>query len=216
MYKIALLEDSTEILLALRSHFKQSVNIELVFDSDTVERFLKFCGSHTDIDLVLLDINLPFQSGVEAIAPIRKMMPDVEIVMFTIVDDQDKVFQSICAGANGYLLKMLTPEELEKQLLLVLEGSGSVLSPAIARRVLRFFSGLPPAKSTETPSHDLSKTEFQIVKFLSQGLTYEQIGEMLGLTVAGIRYHITNIYKKLNVNSRSQVTRMFFEGRFEF
>jgi len=110
---------------------------------------------------------------------------------------------------------MLTPEELEVQLLTVLEGGGSVLSPSIARRVLRFFSGLPSGASAAAPTHNLSETELQIVKFLAQALTYEQIGKMLGLTVAGIRYHIVNIYKKLNINNRSQVTKMFFEGRFD-
>jgi DNA-binding NarL/FixJ family response regulator len=205
MYKLILVEDSPYIKDILLKHFADSSQIECVFHTDSTERLLKYPILHIKIDVILLDINLPFQSGTDALKAIKKKFPSSEIIMYTVIDDNDKIFQAICNGATGYLLKNQTPYELEQLLLSVLRDGGSLLSPQIAKRIIRYFN---PEKQ-ENSDILLNDVEKRIMTFLADGLSYKEIAHNIGLSVHGVRYHILNIYKKLEVNSKQQAIKKY-------
>jgi DNA-binding NarL/FixJ family response regulator len=205
MYKIIIVDDDIEIKEILIKHFASSSNVECSFHTDSTERLLKFNFDNTKIDLILLDINLPYKSGVDSVSAICKKFPNSEIIMYTVVDDNDKIFQAICNGATGYLLKNQTPNELEQQLISVLRDGGSLISPQIAKRIINYFH--PSRKSQNQIS--MSETEEQMMQFLIDGLSYKEIAAKLGLSTHGVRYHILNIYRKMEVNSKQQAIKKY-------
>lgn len=212
MHKIAIVDDSFAIRETLRNHFAASEKIECVFDTDTVERFLGFCRSNRQIDLVLMDINLPSINGIEGIGPTKKLLPNAQVIMYSVEEDNDKIFQALCAGADGYLLKIATPAEIERQLVSVFEEDGSAVSPAVARRMVNYFNA--SARHAKKEEERLTASEMQVVHLLVDAYTYQEIAEQLGITVHGVRYHIRNLYKKLQVNSRSEVAKKFTRKMF--
>lgn len=149
-------------------------------------------------DLVLLDIGLPGMSGLEALPKFRAAWPDAQLIMLTIRQDDQAIFDALCAGADGYLLKDTPPERLLQALRDVRDG-GSVMSPAVARRVTQSFK--PAAQSP------LSARETEILALLCDGLQYAAIGERLFLSGHTVRVHIRNIYRKLHVHSRAEAVR---------
>jgi DNA-binding NarL/FixJ family response regulator len=209
MIKIAIIEDDPELRKILSDHFQKSDRIECVMAVDTVEKFVKFHRDFLEIQLILLDVNLHNQSGIQGIPMIRLREPEAEIIMFTVMDDYDTIFNAICAGATGYLLKDLSPYELESRIVSVIEKGGALLSPMVAKKVLGYFEGKVPSNTMKGFPEPLSSKEFTIITFLKDGLTYEQIGQHLDITVNGVRYYVKGIYRKLQIKSRSELTRVY-------
>ena len=212
MKRIALIEDDYEIRKSIRSAFSESSKIEIDFETDALEKAILFYRTRQAPHLFLLDINLAGISGIEGLPLLRRHFPDSAIVIHSIVEDEDLVFQAICHGASGYLLKTTPREELEKHLLVTLEEEGSPISPSIARRILNHFSNgrqyLPIIKKEQ-----LSDTERSIVTLLVDALTYQDISGKLGMTIDGVRYHVKKIYSKLQIKSRGQLVRLFMDGQ---
>ncbi len=208
--KIGIIEDNEIILERYRDYINQSELSECVIAVDSVERFLKFYRPFMEFDLILLDINLSGISGLEGIELIKNKLPNVDIIMFTIVEDSDVIFKSLRLGAVGYLLKDLSKVELERQFLLIQQG-GVAVSPPIARKIIEYFSPNKQYFSLHN-KNKLSKKENQIVNLLIDGLTYNEISDNLNMSINGVRYHIKNIYKKLQVKSRSEVYRKFLDS----
>jgi DNA-binding NarL/FixJ family response regulator len=148
-------------------------------------------------DVILMDIELPGMTGIEGVKLLLDEYPDLNIIMATVFDDNQHVFDALCAGAIGYLLKKTEPDELCNAIRTALHG-GSPMTPEIARKVIKFMQ--PTAKDRV----ELSERESEILKELATGKSYQAIGNSIHLSEDGIRYHIRNIYKKLHVNSRSQ------------
>jgi len=148
-------------------------------------------------NLVLLDINLPGMDGIEGLAHIRKKDPDKIVIMVTIHDDNDYIFAALKAGAVGYLMKKVTPDELVDAIRDAYNG-GSPITPNIARKVIQTFQ-----KSNKI-EEELTDRELEILTELARGLSYAAIGKKIFLSVDGIRHHIRNIYRKLEVNSKSE------------
>jgi DNA-binding NarL/FixJ family response regulator len=149
--------------------------------------------------LVLLDIALRGMSGLEGIPLFRKQSPATSIVVLTVFEDDDKLFQAICAGANGYLLKTQSGEELLQCVQSALEG-GAPMSPKIARRVLEMFALMAPKKQAD---YALSAREAEVLQCVVDGLLNKQIAERLGLSAHTVDSYLRRIYEKLHVNSRS-------------
>lgn len=206
MYTLAIVEDNPTTREQLLSHFETSSAIQCLFSTDSTERLLKYNFERKKVDIILLDINLPFKSGIDALPAICKKFVDTEIIMYTILDDNDKIFQAICNGATGYILKNQTPRELEQKLLTALDGGGSPISPQIARRIIKYFN---PKQEIHTKTSPLNETENKIIHFFKDALTYAEIATNLNITIHGVRYHIMNIYKKLQVKSRQQAIKKF-------
>lgn len=167
-------------------------NCELAFQSKDI----------SGADVVLMDIGLPGMSGIEGVEYLRSNYPQIAIVMCTVHDDDQNIFDAICAGAIGYLLKKTRPQELIAAIRDAAAG-GSPMTPNIARKVISSFHQ-QQKRSALTSSQQLSAREIEILKALAEGESYRKIAADLGLTTHGVGYHIRNIYQKLQVHSRAQ------------
>lgn len=150
-------------------------------------------------DVVLIDIELPGMSGIDGLRRIRKLYPRVAVVMCTVYDDDQNVFDAICAGAVGYLLKKASPEEVVKAIRDAVAG-GSPMTPTIARKVIASFQPKKPDHFTE----QLTEREHEVLAKMTEGKSYATIANELFISVDGVRYHIRNIYLKLQVHSRAE------------
>ncbi len=150
-------------------------------------------------DIVLMDIGLPGMTGIECLKKMKQMLPSLAVVMLTVFEDSEQVFNSIMAGASGYLLKKTPPGKLVKHLQELRHG-GAPMSAQIARRVLDFFQSKPPSKEFD----ELSSREVQILNELVKGYTSKQIAEELFISSTTVRDHLKSIYHKLHVHTRTE------------
>lgn len=206
MYQLAIVEDDPNIVKSFRTHFYHSEKFSVVFETNEVERLVKFSKTNANIDIIILDLNLPFLNGIDGLPKIRKAFPDAKVVIHTIVMDNDRIFQAISRGAIGYLVKGISFENIEEKLLNCIEEGGSPLSASVARRIIGYFQN--PGKS-QKENEKLTDIETKLIRFLIDGLTYNQIASNMNITIHGVRYHIMNIYKKLEVNTRHQIVSLF-------
>lgn len=205
MYNIAIIEDDLELRKSLSNHFEQSTQLDCVLAVDTVDKFLKYHRDFMEIDLILLDVMLYGQSSILNIPSILQREPEATIVMFTLFDDSDTIFQALCNGAMGYLLKNIDFNNLERKLISTLSGEGALLSPAVAKKIINYFS----PKSTEViiaeQEAELSEKETIIIQLLKDGASYQEMAHFLGITLNGVRYHVKNIYRKLQIKSKGEL-----------
>jgi DNA-binding NarL/FixJ family response regulator len=151
-------------------------------------------------DVALVDIGLPGMSGIEGLARLRERYPTVALLMLTVYEDDDRIFEALCAGASGYLLKKTPPNKLLECLVEVLRG-GAPMSPEVARRVLRLFREIRPPARVE---YDLTPHELRLLKLLVEGHNYQSAAAELGVSFSTINFHMQNIYGKLQVHSKSE------------
>jgi len=151
-------------------------------------------------DVILQDIGLPGMSGIEGVREIRQIFPDVLILMLTVYEDEENVFESLKAGANGYLLKKTPPAQLIEAIRDAFTG-GSPMSSSIARKVVTYFQG--SNKKSEEEKTNLSARELEILTNLAQGNSYKITADNLFISIDTVRTHIRTIYKKLHVHSQS-------------
>lgn len=156
-------------------------------------------GEYLNADIILLDIGLPGMQGTEAVIEFLSQKPDLSIIMATVFEDDDHVFESIENGAVGYLMKKVTPDELVQAIKDAHEG-GSPMSPNIARKVIGFLH----SKSNVAEKYSLNERESEILQLLGEGKSYAAIANRIYLSVDGVGYHIRNIYRKLQVSGKSQ------------
>jgi DNA-binding NarL/FixJ family response regulator len=150
-------------------------------------------------DVVLMDINLPGMNGVECIRKLRLLIPSVHIVMLTVYEDPDQIYDALSAGAMGYLLKQTPAAELLDAIRDV-HGGGAPMSSQIARKVVQAFQSVPVADETE----GLSPREREVLDYLAQGYLIKEIGDKLGIGIGTVRTYVGRIYEKLHVHSRAQ------------
>jgi DNA-binding NarL/FixJ family response regulator len=146
-------------------------------------------------DVVLMDIDMPGTNGIEALKEIKQVFPGIEIIMLTVFEDRENVFEAVCAGASGYLLKNATPDLIVHSIKEVMAG-GAAMSPVIARKTLQFFQ-----KPLDNDAFKLTAQELQVLKLLVDGLSYKMIAVKMNVVIDTIRYHIKKIYEKLHVHS---------------
>jgi len=151
--------------------------------------------------VVLMDIKMPGMNGVEAVKVIKENFPDIKIIMQTVVEDDERIFTSICHGASGYLLKNTTPARLLQAIVEVNEG-GAPMTPTIAQKVLEKFRKQSHVSSKEL--NDLSIREKEILECLVEGMSYKTISSKCKISIDTVRFHIRNIYEKLHVSSKSE------------
>lgn len=201
-YKIAIAEDNTFLANALvekLSFFKET--LQYTFRARDGKELIKKLEGNTEIDLILMDIKMPNMNGIEATKYIKKQYPSIKIVMITVFDDDENIFQSIQSGANGYLLKEATADELHKGIVDVMNG-GATMTPSIAMKTLKILQNAEITKYEENSDIKLSKREKEVLEQLSKGLGYQLIAEKLFVSPATIRKHIENIYRKLQVHNK--------------
>ncbi|MEM7658801.1 MAG: response regulator transcription factor [Bacteroidota bacterium] len=191
---VAIVEDDPEIRQLLQIVIDGSPGFACFKTFEAAEEALEELPRYRP-HLVLMDIHLPGMTGIECTKKLRNLIPDTDIVMLTIQEDDDSVFDSLCAGASGYLIKSTPPAQLIEALQEAHEG-GAPMSPQIARKVVRSFR-----PQSNTP---LSERETEVLNLLCKGENYRTIAEALFVSTNTIKAHIKNIYQKLEVNSRAE------------
>ena len=158
--------------------------------------------------IVLVDINLPGQTGIECVRRLKATMPETQFVMLTVYEDTAHIFNALKAGASGYLLKRTPREELIASLQLVNEG-GSPMTSYIARKVVQSFYQCAPEATAQTEG--LSPREREVLELLARGYFYKEITEALGISISTVNTHVRRIYEKLHVHSRAQAVAKLAE-----
>lgn len=156
-------------------------------------------------DVVLMDIHLPGQSGIECVARLRRLLPLTQVIMLTVEEDTERVFESLKAGATGYLVKHVTPEEILQAVAEVHDG-GAPMSSHIARRVVTAFQQRVPANAEEV---QLTAREAAILRLLAKGGRSKEIADALQIGVGTVNTHVRHIYEKLHVRSRAEAVARF-------
>jgi len=174
---------------------------------ESVEEMLEYLESYPKPDVMLMDIQLPGMTGIEGMKIFQEKYPEIEIIMLTVYHDSHKIFDSLKAGASGYLLKHTSLPEIKEAIDLLLSG-GAPMSPQIARKVITHFNETGQ-KQTES---NLTAREQDIVNGLVDGLSYKMIADRLNISIDTVRAHIRNMYKKLHVNSKAEVIAKSLRG----
>ncbi|MEX0845791.1 MAG: response regulator transcription factor [Balneolaceae bacterium] len=196
MINIVIIEDNKYMREGWRTILDFEENFQVIAEFESCEDAFK-SNTLPKADVVLLDIQLPGMHGTEGVRVIREMNPDVVVLMVTIHDDDERIFKALKNGAIGYLSKKISPGELIEAINIANDG-GSPMSPNIARKVINSFH------DTSESTIELSDSEIKILKLLAEGCSYKSISKDLFLSVDGVRYHIRNIYKKLEVSNKSE------------
>jgi DNA-binding NarL/FixJ family response regulator len=209
---ISLIEDNRYVRLGMEALIKSIPEFLLVGSFENCEKAFE-TSAIEESDVVLMDIGLPGMSGIDGVKYISKNYPDVIVLMCTIHSDDQKIFDAICAGAVGYLLKEISADELIKAIKDSRSG-GSPMSPNIARKVISYFQ--KSKTSIFETSNDLTDRELQVLKKMAEGKSYSIIANELFLSIDGVRYHIRHIYEKLHVNSRGAAVAKGFKNGLIF
>jgi DNA-binding NarL/FixJ family response regulator len=205
MINVAIVEDEDEVRDGLALLINGSEGFRCVLTYASAESGLPGILENKP-DVVLMDINLPGMSGIECMRKLKVRQPGLLIMMLTVYDDDEKIFESLKSGASGYLLKTTPPVKL-LEAIQELQDGGSPMSSRIARKVVETFQAMgPSAKETE----NLSRREHEVLSYLAKGYRYREIAETLFISIETVRTHLRNIYEKLHVRSRGEAVRKVF------
>ncbi|MBX7151987.1 response regulator transcription factor [bacterium] len=206
MIKVAIIEDDRGIRSAIDAFLRLQNDMTSVGVFASVEEFLT--SSKTTPDILLMDVQLPGMSGIDGIRPIKERFPAIQIMMLTVYHDADRIFSSLRAGANGYVLKSAPFTDIKQDILTLFAG-GAPMSPQIARKVTEYFSN----QSGSTIPESLTAREKDVVHALVDGLSYKMVSDRLGISMETTRFHIRNIYEKLHVHSKAELISKVLKTR---
>ena len=196
--RVILYEDNTDLRESMSVLLRGTPGIEFAgafMNCDDVLAQMK----ELNPEIVLMDIDMPGINGIEGLKLIKKSFPKIEILMLTVFDDNERIFESICAGASGYILKTVSPAEIISAIH-ELHSGGAPMTPSIARKVLRLF----PKSSPAAPSYDLTAREAETLSWLAKGYSYKMISEQMEVTIHTVNAHCKKIYEKLHVHSNTE------------
>jgi len=205
MIRVAIVEDNQAYRKSLEALISTSSAIELVFSDENSYKLIQTVDI-IEPDVIIMDIDIPGMNGIESVLRLKEKCSSLNIFMLTVFEDMDKIFESLKAGAAGYLLKKDKPELILESIIKVKNGEG-VMNGKIARKVLEFFSR--PSRKASLEEYGLSRREKEILQLLVEGLSYKQIALQCFVTVDTISTHIKKIYSKLNIHSRSELSAKF-------
>jgi DNA-binding NarL/FixJ family response regulator len=199
MIKVSIVEDDNRIRESLAVLIDGGENIRCISTHPSAEEAIAQIPLKQP-DVVLMDINLPKMSGIDCVRKLKTLAPKLQILMLTMYEDDDLVFQSLMAGASGYLVKRTSPAELLQAIEEVHSGA-SPMSGKIARTVVEYFQKL---QSSSPQDENLSKREQEILDLLVKGYRYKEIADALSISFETVRSHLKNIYDKMHVHSRTE------------
>jgi len=208
--RIAIVEDDAGLREILQKIFSSAPDFRVVLtcpDGETAVREIPVKAPN----VVLMDINLPGMSGIDCLRLIKKSLPNLRVVMVTVYDDDDRLFESLVSGADGYLLKRATRNRFLEAVREIVNG-GAPISPKIARRMVEYFHQIHSGKAEQPASspaadmelQELTTREIEVLAKLAEGLAPKEVAHELKISWDTVRNHITNIYAKLHVHSRSE------------
>lgn len=210
MIKVLIVEDNVVARESLIECLADETDFQLCHAAESAEDGLLQLRKMKEgkPDILLLDIGLPGMSGIESIPAFRESHPDMDIVMFTTYDEEEKIFAALCAGASSYISKRTTLKVIVESLRIIHDG-GSYMSPNIARIVAQHFHPKKKVSSTISPR------KMDIIKGLVDGKSYQMIADDLNISIGTVRTHIKRIYKALQVNSSLEVVKKYNAGDLE-
>lgn len=206
--KVLLYEDNANLRQSISTMLQWNHEYDLLADLPEATHVLADIKA-LQPEVILMDIDMPNSNGVEALKQIREVDETLPVIMFTVFEDDENIFNAICAGANGYLLKR-NFDQIPAAIKDVLQG-GAPMTSSVAKRVLSFIPKAKTERVDETNS--LSKREAEILGFVAKGYSYKMIGDELSISTETVRTHIKRIYKKLQVNSATGAVHKFMQGR---
>lgn len=193
-----LVEDNERFRTSIQDLINETSGLACVLAANSCEEALAHLETDAAPDVMLMDIGLPGLDGIEGIRKVKSIAPSIQVIMITVFDENEKIFQAICAGASGYLLKSAPPDKIIESLKEMLTG-GAPVNAHIARKVLDMFAQFATPKG----EYELTRAEKDILHLLVEGEPKKQIAHRLGLSFHTVDTHLRNIYIKLQVHSRS-------------
>ena len=197
--KVALIEDRREIRDALAAIIEGTEGFRCTGSFRTMEQALAEIGRDLP-DVVLSDIGLPGMSGIQGVGILKERYPAMLLLILSVYEDDERIFDALCAGACGYLLKRTSPARLLESLKEAVQG-GSPMSPEVARRVVALFRDFRPPEKAD---YQLTPHETRLLKLLVEGHTYKTAASELGVSINTIAFHMKHVYEKLQVHSKSE------------
>lgn len=205
--KVAVVDDDEGIRTSLAAMIRRAPNLRLTGDYPDAETALKEIPRRPP-DVVLMDINLPGVNGVECVRHLKATLPSLQVLMLTVYEDSDSLFNSLKAGASGYLLKRTASARLLEAIRDVHDG-GSPMTPQLARRVVQFFSKPGPEDSAVSK---LTPGEKEFLDQLAQGYAYKEIADRMKISIDTVRSYVRTVYEKLHVHSRTEAVVKYLRG----
>ena len=205
MINLGIIEDNESFSEGLGKYFNSVPGFACSCTAGSVEQFLTELPHKPELNVVLVDIGLPGISGIEGIKQLKERLPDADVIIMTVFDDASKIYKALSAGASGYLLKCMPFPEMKKAVTITVEG-GSFMDPSVTRKVINYFC---PRRAEGS---DVTSREKQIVQCLVEGLSYKLTADRLCISLDTVRFHLRNLYKKLQVNSKAEVITKAYKG----
>jgi DNA-binding NarL/FixJ family response regulator len=206
MIKIAIIDDNSFLISSIKEKLSFFEDILIKFTANHGADLLQKLEDNHVIDVLLMDIEMPVLNGIETTAVVKQKFPQIKVIMLTVFDNDENIFNAIQAGADGYLLKDVNPNELYQGILETLNG-GAAMNPSIALKTLKLLRNPISFENSSSEEINLSAREIEVLEQLAQGLSYTIIADNLFLSPSTIRKHIENIYKKLQVHSKIEAVQ---------
>ena len=205
--RIAIVDDNTFLIKAVEEKLSFFDDLEVKFSSMNGVNLLEDLEENSNVDLILMDIEMPVMNGIEATEKVKQKYPHIKIIMLTVFDNDENIFNAIKAGADGYLLKEINAGDLHSGILETLNG-GAAMNPSIALKTLKLLRNPFVIEDKEEQENiKLTEREVDVLEQLSKGLSYNAIAENLILSSGTIRKHIENIYRKLQVHNKLEAVQ---------
>lgn len=208
MIRVLLFEDNPDFIDSLHELIESSTGIELCGVYNNCKNAVKNVVYHKP-DVVLMDIDMPIENGLQGLRSIRISGNEVCVLMLTVFDDNDRVFQAVCNGASGYILKRTSPEKILEAIREAHSG-GAPMTPSVAKQVLKLFS--QPFQNLED-LQKLTVREHDVLSCLVRGYSYKMAANEMNISIETLRFHVKNIYSKLHVNSKSEAVAKAIQNK---
>jgi DNA-binding NarL/FixJ family response regulator len=218
-YRLAIVDDKPNVIAAVCKDLIYSDRAEIIFTADNGAEFLEklqILPPERRPQVVLMDIDMPVMNGIDAVRNASKLFSDVQYIMLTVFDDDDKLFEALKAGAHGYLLKEERTDAIVRAIEEVVEKKGAPMSPRIARRTLNLLLKEQGATAKDANPIDsgLTEGETEILRSMVSGLDYKKIGEKLFISPNTVRNHISKIYDKLHISSKTDAVKLAIKNKW--
>lgn len=205
--KIAIVDDNSFLISAVKEKLSFFEGVSLKFTAINGSELLELLNENHNLDVILMDIEMPVLNGIEATEIVKQKYPHIKIIMLTVFDNDENIFNAIKAGADGYLLKEVSPKDLHKGIVETLNG-GAAMNPSIALKTLKLLRNPIQIQNEKEKEYiTLTTRETEVLEQLSKGLSYNAIADNLILSTGTIRKHIENIYKKLQVHNKLEAVQ---------
>ena len=209
--RVVIFEDNSHLRDSLYFLVNTSVDFECVAAYPDTRQALAHVKT-INPDVIIMDIEMPVMNGIDTTRLIKKEFPGMKILILTVFEDKERIFQALCAGGSGYLLKTSSPEQILQALCDTYKG-GSPLSPSVAKLVVQFFQHAMPTEMYSSDDYNLTPKEKELLQSLVDGKSYKMIADHMYISLETVKTHIKNIYRKLHVNSSHEAVAKVLKQR---